>query len=372
MNKKTLTLFRSFLEDDRLSMDNFADNLEVALNKYVGSEFLVNVYQPKMPDWMRWIPGKFNLRMRIARYILYPLKVLKVRGDVSHIVDHGYSHLLYMLKSKVTVVTVHDLIPLLSWMGKIPGMTCPNKPILNIISLKALSRSSFIISDSMNTKNDLIKYVGVPAEKINVHYLGLNEIYKPIAADKIVFLRKTFGFSDDVHVVLISGRTEYKNHKTCLVVIERLQRLCKKPVQLVRLGSETPEWKIQLDNSNLDRPVIILKNLLTERLVELYNSVDCFLFPSWYEGFGWPPLEAMACGTPVVTSNAGSLLEVVGEAAMTANPDDVNLLTKSVSLMLENEECRQEYIDRGFKNIKRFTWEQYVKGIAQSYHQAIK
>jgi glycosyltransferase involved in cell wall biosynthesis len=373
MKKPSIMLFRDFEEDNRFSMDNYADNLERALNDEVSAEFDLGVYKPKLPGWVRALPEQFNLRMRAARYISYPLQARKENSAINHIIDHGYAHLLHTLSPGNSVVTVHDLIPLLAWHGKIPGLSYPHQPILNRLSLRSLHRAAFVIADSASTKNDLIEYVGLPDEKIKVVYLGLNNLFKPVASNQRYLLRRSFGLIDkETHAVLIAGSPTYKNHKTCLHVVERLQAMCKKPVQLIRLGAETPEWLAHLKLSNLHRPVLELQGLSTDRLVELYNSVDCLLFPSWYEGFGWPPLEAMACGLPVVASNAGSLPEVVSDAALTAAPDDVNALALAVHAMLEKTDIRSDYIQRGLRNVTRFTWQQCAHDVVEIYRKILR
>ena len=354
-------------------MDNYADNLERALNDEVSAEFDLGVYKPKLPSWVRALPEKFNLQMRTARYVSYPLQARKHNSSINHIIDHGYAHLLHTLSPEKTVVTVHDLIPLLAWHGKIPGLSYPHQPFLNRLSLQSLHRAACVISDSASTKSDLIEYVGLADENIKVVYLGLNKVFQPASSNRRKLLRRSFGLADnETNVILITGSQSYKNHKTCLLVVERLQTMCEKPVQLVRLGDKTPEWLAHLKLSHLQRPVLELQDLSNDRLVELYNSVDCLLFPSWYEGFGWPPLEAMACGLPVVASNAGSLPEVVGDAALTANPDDVNALAFAVHAMLEKADMRNDYIQRGLRNVTRFTWQKCAQDVVKIYHQVLR
>jgi glycosyltransferase involved in cell wall biosynthesis len=106
-------------------------------------------------------------------------------------------------------------------------------------------------------------------------------------------------------------------------------------------------------------------------MVDLYNSVDCLLFPSLYEGFGWPPLEAMACGAPVVTSNVASLPEVVGEAGLMREPGDVEGLAASVRAVLEDADLRKNLTERGLVRAKSFTWERHATQIIQAYEELV-
>ena len=105
--------------------------------------------------------------------------------------------------------------------------------------------------------------------------------------------------------------------------------------------------------------------------MELYNVVDCLLFPSLYEGFGLPPLEAMACGTPVVTSNAASIPEVVGNAAIILPPNNVDGLAEAVKDILEKKILRDDYIKRGLDNVKNFTWERSASKVFSLYKKIL-
>ena len=96
-------------------------------------------------------------------------------------------------------------------------------------------------------------------------------------------------------------------------------------------------------------------------LAKVYNLATCFIYPSFYEGFGIPSLEAQACGTPVIVSNIASLPEVCGDSALYCNPYDINDIKEKIELLIENENLRQELIQKGFENIKRFSWEKSAK-----------
>ena len=106
-------------------------------------------------------------------------------------------------------------------------------------------------------------------------------------------------------------------------------------------------------------------------VVDLYNCVDFLLFPSFYEGFGRPPVEAMACGLPVVCSDAASLPEVVGDAALIADPDDEDSLAKHILNLLNNSELRDSLIGRGFENIKRFSWHENINKTISLYNKIL-
>ncbi len=119
----------------------------------------------------------------------------------------------------------------------------------------------------------------------------------------------------------------------------------------------------------LDGMVLNLPNLSRAQLPDIYNLVDCLLFPSHYEGFGWPPLEAMACGTPVVASNAGSLSEVIGDAGIVHEPNDIEALARSMRDLLTVPELRENFVQRGLLRAKRFTWQETVRKTLEVYER---
>jgi glycosyltransferase involved in cell wall biosynthesis len=109
-----------------------------------------------------------------------------------------------------------------------------------------------------------------------------------------------------------------------------------------------------------------------ESLVELYNAVDCLLFPSVYEGFGWPPLEAMACGIPVICSNAGSLLEVVGDAAFIADPMDVNAFVRHIETFMNDKFSVKVMVDKGLARAALFSWERHARSVLDVYKNVLQ
>ncbi|KXB09549.1 hypothetical protein AKJ60_00040 [candidate division MSBL1 archaeon SCGC-AAA385M11] len=364
-----VTLFRDFVEDQRTSMDIYADCLTQWLSISSENKLEVKEYQPYIPNWAKIFPTKSINQMRLARYLGYPLQAKIRQGDINHILEEGYAHLLnFPLDPKKTIVTIHDLIPLLAWKGQISGMSYPRRPRLLEYSLKALPKAAHIITISHSSKQNLIDYCNCVAEKISVVYYGLGDDFKTYPAEQCLQLRRKFGLPDyNTHVILVSGQEEYKNHETCFQVLNQLNGLCTKPVVLARFGRPYKKWEELINQYNVKSKVMDMGTLPHDKVVELYNCVDCLLFPSWYEGFGRPPLEAMACGTPVVTSNAASLPEVVGDAGLLSAPDDVYTLAHNVHQLLEDERIRNYYIDQGKKRSANFTWKKNIEETIKIY-----
>lgn len=363
------TLFRDFVEDRRMSMEVYADHLIAGLRAIGGADLDIQEYRPMLTHACRNLPECGNVRMRTARYVCYPRQARRQVRGIHHILDHGYAHLMSVLDPARTVVTVHDLIPILAGRGLIRGVSRPRRSWLAEWTARYYRKAARLIAISENTKRDLVAHFGCRPENIEVVYFGLNPAFRPWTPEERHVLRVRYGLPEDARVVLITGHQYYKNHETCLKVMETLQRRYGASLRLLRLGRVTPQWNALRNDSPFRELVVEIPELPEQRMRELYGVADCLLFPSWYEGFGLPPLEAMACGTPAVTSNAASLPEAVGDAALTATPDDVEGLAQVVGRLLDDGEFRAAQIARGLDRAQRFRWPDNAKSVMAIYRQ---
>ena len=363
-----VTLFRDFVEDKRTSMEWYADNLLHYLAQVGQDQLQIKEYRPELGKLSRLLPERGNMRMRAARYIDYPLQVKKQQQTVNHILDHGYAHLLRVLDPNRTVVTSHDIIPLLAGQGKISGVRMKRRCYLGEYSASFLHKAAHIFTISKNTKKDLVEHCGCNPDNITVLYLGIDSRLKPLTATEKKQCRHEFGLpAEETRLVLITGQQFYKNQKTSLQVFERLQEVSPYPVKLVRLGRMTKEWEDCLRASRCRDHIVQLENLPPEKMVCLYNAVDCLLFPSWYEGFGWPPAEALACGIPVVVSDRAALPEAVGDGGVICPPDDVEGLISGVQRLLDDKIFRQEKVSKGLAHVQQFNWTDNARQVLKVY-----
>ncbi len=366
MQHCSITLFRDFAEDQRLSMEIYADRLSQAMHTYFSERCQVHEYQPSLLPWLGHRFSNSVLRMRLSRFIAYPWQARRHQRQINHIVDHSYGHLLYMINPARTVVTVHDLIPWVHWRGEIPVASIRSRPWLNLLSLNALRRAGHLIADSENTRRDLIRLNKCEPNKITVVYLGVDAIFRPYNPEEQVAARVALNLPvDGIRRILITGSEFYKNSSGALRAFAKLCKRYDKPLQIVKTGSPTAEWTQLVQDLGLEQVARCLGIIPREQMPSLYNCVDCLLFPSLYEGYGWPPLEAMACGTPVVASNAASLPEVIGEAGLMVNPQDEDGLAQAMHAVLTNDELRQSLIKRGLSRAQKFTWQ-------KAAHQTLK
>jgi glycosyltransferase involved in cell wall biosynthesis len=311
--------------------------------------------------------------MRVSRFGLYPWQARRQQGQISHILDQGYGHLLYVLDAEHTIVTVHDLIPLVRCRGGIPGLAPGRKPWLNLLSFNALRRARHLIADSENTRCDLVRFCKCRPERISVVYPGIQSIFRPFSKEEKALAYQELNLSGEngTRRVLMTGFSSYKNHVGGLRAFAGLRKLYSTPLQLLKTGDATPEWMKAAHELGIESVTHCLGEVPRSVLPKLYNCVDCLLFPSLYEGFGWPPLEAMACGTPVITSNAGSLPEVVGEAGLMYPADDHKGIAEAMYAVLTNKPLRQSMVKNGLARVRQFTWEKTAQETLAVYEQVL-
>ncbi len=364
-----LVLFRDFVEDKRTSMDVYGDRLEEGLAHCGGTAFRVNRFQPT-PLWQERAlnrpPGVWN--MRLSRYLAYPIQARSRQGAVNHVLDHGYAHLLHALDPRRTVVTVHDLIPYLTWHGRIdsPGGQA-HRPVLSEFSLRSAKRAAKVVAVSESTRDDLVDHLGFEREKIAVVYNAVPDSYHPFDCEQRRLARGQLQLPHSDKLVLITGWQHYKNHETCLEVFRGLRNESR-GLTLVRLGRNARAWEESCRQTGV-QDVLGIERLPAERMVMLYNAVDLLLFPSAYEGFGWPALEAMACGTPVVASDAGALREVVGDGGITADARDVASLVGAAREALFNDAFRDDLVARGLRQAGRFSTRRWIDAMSEIYRE---
>ena len=373
MTAKKIRLLGDFNEDNRISMDIYSRFLYENINKYFSEDYRATEYTPNVPFYYQAFSIIPIVKMRLLRYISYPFQIRNFDEDIFHIIEHGYAHLTNKKNiMKNSIVTVHDLIPTMNWRGLIKGMEPGSRPRLSMYSLNQLENARRIIAISENTKRDLIELLDLNPNKIKVIYYGIGNQFKVNNKDSRAALRNRLCLPDEsIKLILITGQQLYKNHLTCLKVMKVIEENYEQEVRMVRLGSDYPEWEDYEKESKLRNKVIQIRKLNLEEVADLYNCVDLLLFPSFYEGFGRPPLEAMSCALPVVCSNAASLPEVVGDAALIADPEDEETLSNHVLSVLKDDNLKDLLINKGLKNIKRFSWKKNIQETIDLYNEII-
>jgi glycosyltransferase involved in cell wall biosynthesis len=321
------------------------------------------------PAWRRTATWA-KVDIHVGRFVVYPRLVRELDTDVIHVIDHGQAYLLNGLDASRTVVTCHDVILLALAHGRIGSTPVP--PVaLQILkfSLELMKRAAAIVADSEQTKRDLVSFIGIPAHRIVVIAPGLNQPFSP-DAERGAAMRRRYGLGEGP-LVLHIGRTFYKNISGVIRVVHRL-RTDGIPARFVRTGKPLSGVERALaERLGVVDAIVELGGVPDEDLPALYNAADLLLFPSLYEGFGWPPLEAMASGTPVVCSRSGSLGDVVGNAALTADPEDFETLAWHAGSVLTDAKLRATLIERGLEHTKQFSWQRAAQELIAVYRNVV-
>lgn len=215
------------------------------------------------------------------------------------------------------------------------------------------------IADSENTKNDIVNFLKIPRDKIEVVYLAPHKRFKQMKLEIPEFIGSPFILSDNI-------RSD---------IIEMYHKLKKRGVEhkLVVFGGgnvnvlQKAKLNTIIEDMNLQKDIIFVGYVSDNDLVRLYNTADVYIRPSFYDGFGMPPLEAMACGCPVVVSNVGSLPEVVGNAGVLANPYDIDKWVDAIHNILRNDGVREDLINKGLERAKMFSWKKMAKETVKVY-----
>ncbi len=287
-------------------------------------------------------------------------RLVRRQGDIVHLPNQHFARYALFLKNPF-VVTVHDLVRLCFGFAK----ETTTEKILLKLDIRGIKRASHIIATSQNTGNDLIKYLMVPNDRISVIYNGVDHsIFKPYNVKLL----------DKPYILYVGSGRPRKNLGGLFEAFAKLKKEFPE-LQLVKVGipGRSKEYRREtlrrLDSLGITRDVIFTDHIPELELAYYYSSAALLAYPSFYEGFGLPPLEAMACGCPVVTSNTSSLPEVVGEAGIMVNPYDTDGLAQAMRQVLTDAKLRDEMIRKGLEQSKRFSWERAAMETLEVYEK---
>ncbi len=299
----------------------------------------------------------------LAHVLRVPLDRALPRVDIFHATEH----LLPPLKNVRTVFTLHDLI-----FQFFPAYHLPlNRWFLRNAMPHFLRRADAIIAVSECTKRDAIRLYNIPPEKITVIYEAADPALHPETdANRIAQVRARYAHNQPF--LLFVGVIEPRKNIIALVDALRVLRARGYPQRLLIAGRKGWLYQPTFDHvkrAGMEDAVTFLDFVPDDDLRALFAACDAFVFPSLYEGFGLPPLEAMAAGAPVVCANTASLPEVVGDAALLVNPRDVGELANAIERVITDRALRDELRARGFAQAARFSWERAARETLAVYAQ---
>jgi len=282
---------------------------------------------------------------------------------------HFPNFILRPVKSGTTIVTIHDLA-----FKRFPQyIEKKNLAFLTGHIPRTLARADRIIAVSEFTKKELLKFYSIPENKIEVIHEGIDENFKKIDnAGRLTEIRNKYKLPE--RFFLWVGTLEpRKNISGLLDAFSDFKKIDKSNCRLVMVGKWGWNYHGFMDKIKkmiMREDVILTEYVSDEDLPAIYNLAEAFIFPSIYEGFGLPPLEAMACGVPVITTQA--LNEVVGEAAVKVSERNLEEIVRAMKDILENEGIKKDLIQKGFKRIEQFSWEKAARETLALYEKAMK
>lgn len=286
---------------------------------------------------------------------------------------HAMAFVSPLISPCPTVITVLDL----GFLHYPEAFKRGKRAYLQWMTYLSVKRARRVIAISENTRRDIIARYGVPPERVKTVYCGVDQRFQPLPGKEIAAFRRRKGLPE--RLILFLGTIEPRKNVASLIAAyaRLLERAPAKTADLALVIAGAKGWfyddiLAQIEALGLAQRVLMPGYVRETEKPMWYNAATCFCYPSLYEGFGLPPLEAMACGIPVVTSDRSSLPEVVGDAAQMVSPLDIEALTAALHRLIADPSLCAEYAQRGRTQAKRFSWEQAARETVQTYHQSLQ
>lgn len=322
--------------------------------------------QKELLDFMQSLPKKASVTSKIFSLPPTLLALLWNRLHIGGIekfigkVDIFHSSDWTEPPAKIPkITTIHDVI-LFKYPEHFPEEIIDNqKARLNLVK----KESAAIIADSLSTKDDIVQFLGIPPQKIHVIYLGVDDKFFPRKIDEIIKVKKKYKIESD-YILSIGTREPRKN---LIRTIEAFKTLKQKDVNLVIGGNFG--WGEDVGTTD---NVQILGFVDTVDLPALYSGAACFVYPSLYEGFGLPILEALSCGIPVVTSNRGSLGEIADTFSIEVDPEKTDAIADGIKKIVTlSKRDRAVMVKKGLKHAEQYTWKKCAEETVKVYKSVI-
>ncbi len=372
-----------FVTDTFPGIGRYAYNLARALALLRTSHELIYIHAPAVRNTrydmaaLLRLPGVMALAappaLSIAGQAALPALLRLARADVYHA---PYYLLPYAGLPCPAVVTLHDTIPHLfpgesSWRARL---------MFGLLSRLALHAAQGIITVSRRSRDDIVQLYGVPRVRVEVVYEAADEHFRPADPASVAALRARYRLPE-IYVLCVASDKPHKNLATLLEAWDMLQNVnrCEPSASNARPSA-----------FNLQRPTLILAGHRTrqsvvpetatirdlgpvaeEDMAALFSGAALFVYPSRYEGFGLPPLEAMACGTPVICSRAGSLPEVADDAVLLVDPDDPGELAATIARVLEDSALQAALRAAGLMRAAQFSWRRTAEQTLAVYERVV-
>lgn len=301
-----------------------------------------------------------------------PQSLEKNAIDLYHVPQNGIGLSLGLPSNQscAQVATIHDLIPYV--MPETVGRSYLKKFLATMPQI--IQNSNRIITVSEFSKRDIMRVFNVEENLINVTPLAAEDYFKPMdKSEAKSYINQKYHIRDPF-ILYVGGFSPRKNVRSILLAFTRACHHLSKNYKVVILGTAKDEHAYLLslcETLQISSSVLFAGYVPNEDLPFFYNACSVFVYPSMYEGFGLPPLEAMSCGTPVITSNVSSIPEVVGDSALMINPSDTEDLRNALEAVLENDALSAELSAKGYARSKNFSWKKTALKTLEIYQDVV-
>ena len=365
-----ITIMRA-MRDEYPSMETYADGLAAGLREAYPNWEVIEVEPKQLPNSgglskpMRALNG---IRRYIERFWSYPRRALATKPDVIHVIsDHYFQVGRFARPGTRVVATCHDLIYYrfrknIEQFAAFVGVSRTAQEF----SMRSLRWCDHVITLSEDNVNDLHSILEVPRDRITIIHNAVPAHFVPATPESRAAARRAFGLDDGTFAIMHVGTVEPR--KNVDAILETLALMKGENVLFLKAGiTFTEAQQARIATLGIASMIRHLGKIPNEKMVEIYHASDALVFPSLYEGFPFPIVEAMASGTPVITSTASSLPETAGGAALLVDPHDHPAIAAAIRRLRDEPGLGAERIAAGFSRVKDLTWRKNAEAVGEIY-----
>jgi glycosyltransferase involved in cell wall biosynthesis len=374
-----VALLRDLPQENWHSIEVYGDRLTQGLRALTADvEFIeVRGQAQAWPDL--WFPTPYGrpaslrtLGLYLSRWVRYPLALRRVQADVYHVLDNSYGHLVFFLDPHRTVVTCHGggsgpPRKIRQWNPEGPAMWMFD------LAFRGTLRAARIVAVSEYVKQELLEETCYLDNHIHVVHHGIDPVFQPLAEAERSQWRAWLLHPGDCYLLLHVGHGAARKNVETLYQALSLLRREGWAVRLVRVGSKpTPSQARLIEELEIGQVVTHIPHVPNRDLPAYYAAADAFVFPSLYEGFGIPLIEAMSCGTPIVCSDWALFHEVCGDTALFADSRRPEALVEAIAQVLADPAMAKALRESGLERARRFTWERTAQAMLAVYREIME
>lgn len=365
-------LIGNYARNEQESIQRYSDLMLRGL-KNAGYEARL-LHPPRILGW-KGLPGGFQKWLGYVDRFLLALPRLRHElkwADVVHMTDTANAVLISHIRRKPVIVTCHDMTSIRASFGELEHSIRWSGRIYQRWILDGMTHSAHIVCVSEKTRSDVLRILNCPPDRASVVYNALHYSYSPMGSSDVETWFDSFGFDARIPFLMHVGDNAWnKNREGVIRIFAHLANgNAMYPGHLVMVGKPwTRSMHSLIRAKNLEHRIHQVIGVPDEGLRALYSKADALLFPSLYEGFGWPIVEAQACGCLVITSGRPPMTEVGANAAVYIDPTNEGEAAMTVANVLRSG--RDRYVRLGFRNAGRFTADAMVAGYIKAYREAL-